>query len=85
MSGKSTSTSNSGSSGKDYTVTSSGTNSQGNHYCHRESDSGGGYHYSNNDGSYYYSNSNGSTYYNNGAADGGSSTYTSPSGYQVKK
>jgi hypothetical protein len=28
-------------------VTSSGTNSQGNHYCNRQSDSGGrGYHYS---------------------------------------
>lgn len=65
----------------DYTYKSSGTNSQGNHYCARDYGSGASnsnsYHYSNQDGSYYYSNPNGSTYYNNGA---GSSTYTSPSG-----
>ncbi|KAJ7903345.1 hypothetical protein B0H14DRAFT_3421577 [Mycena olivaceomarginata] len=54
---------------------------QGNHYCHRESSSGGGYHYSNSSGS-YYSNPNGSTYYNTGSD---SSTYTSPSGYTMKK
>jgi hypothetical protein len=72
---------NSGSSGKDYTVTSSGTNSQGNHYCHRETDNSSGYHYSNKDGSYYYSNPNGSKYYNSG---GGYSQYTSPSGKTSK-
>ncbi|ORY08098.1 hypothetical protein K493DRAFT_180166, partial [Basidiobolus meristosporus CBS 931.73] len=45
----------------------SGTNSQGNHYCHRGESTapGGNYHYSNTDGSYYYQNSNGSTYYGN--------------------
>ncbi|KAJ7261807.1 hypothetical protein B0H12DRAFT_1013233 [Mycena haematopus] len=69
-------------SGTDYTITSTGTNSQGNHYCHRESSAGSGYHYSNSDGSYYYSNPNGSTYHNNGKE---SSTYTTPSGYVVKK
>jgi hypothetical protein len=48
----------SGSSGKGYDVTSSGNNSQGNHYCSRDyTPSSGGsqansntYHYSNNDG-----------------------------------
>ncbi|KAF7312517.1 hypothetical protein MIND_00265400 [Mycena indigotica] len=79
MSGKSTSSS---SKGGDYTVTSSGTNSNGNHYCHREYSSGGGYHYSNSDGSYYYNNPNGSTYYDNGK---GGSTYTTPGGYKVQK
>ncbi|CAG9988858.1 unnamed protein product [Clonostachys byssicola] len=60
-----------------YEYKSSGTNSQGNHYCARDYGSSApnqnSYHYSNTDGSYYYSNPNGSTYYNNGA---GGSTYT---------
>ncbi|KAI4133292.1 MAG: hypothetical protein LQ347_002235 [Umbilicaria vellea] len=78
-------------SDKSYNVTSSGTNSQGNHYCHRDysssstSASGGGskssnnnsYHYSNSNGSYYYSNPNSSTYYNDG---NGGAKYTPPSG-----
>ncbi|TFK93690.1 hypothetical protein K466DRAFT_580744 [Polyporus arcularius HHB13444] len=65
-------------SGDSYTVTSKGTNDQGNSYDHRVSDSGGhSYHYSNSNGSYYYSNSNGSTYYNSGS---GYSNYTSPDG-----
>nr|GAT57363.1 predicted protein [Mycena chlorophos] len=63
MSGKSSSSS---SKGGEYTVTGSGTNSSGNHYCNREYSNGSGYHYSNTNGSYYYSNPNGSTYYNNG-------------------
>ncbi|MCJ1406412.1 hypothetical protein MMC19_000477 [Ptychographa xylographoides] len=61
-----------------YTITSSGTNSQGNHYCSRDYSSASSapansnsYHYSNTDGSYYYSNPNGSTYYNDG--NGGAS------------
>ncbi|KAH2024858.1 hypothetical protein KXV65_008894 [Aspergillus fumigatus] len=45
---------------QDYTYKSSGTNSQGNHYCARDYGSGAAnsnsYHYSNSDGSYYYSN-----------------------------
>ncbi|CAG8597798.1 16919_t:CDS:1, partial [Racocetra persica] len=47
---------------------STGTNSQGNHWCHRgpSEANGGSYHYSNRDSSYYYQNSNGSTYYNDG-------------------
>ncbi|KAI0923439.1 hypothetical protein AcW1_006403 [Taiwanofungus camphoratus] len=70
--------SSSGSSGKDYTVTSTGTNSQDNHYCHRDTPSGSsGYHYSNTNGSYYYSNPDGSTYYNSGS---GYSQYTSQGG-----
>ncbi|OAA81669.1 hypothetical protein LEL_01214 [Akanthomyces lecanii RCEF 1005] len=64
-----------------YTHKSSGTNSQGNHYCARDSGSSAAndnsYHYSNTDGSYYYSNPNGSTYHNDGQ---GNTTYTSPSG-----
>ncbi|KAJ7455309.1 hypothetical protein B0H11DRAFT_251627 [Mycena galericulata] len=48
--------SNAGDSSKPYIVTGSGTNSQGNHWCNRESSAGSGYHYSNSDGSYYYSN-----------------------------
>ncbi|EJD54314.1 hypothetical protein AURDEDRAFT_156095 [Auricularia subglabra TFB-10046 SS5] len=66
-------------SGKDYSYTGSGTNSQGNHYCTRSDNDTGAhsYHYSNSDGSYYYSNSNGSTYYNSGT---GYAQYTSPSG-----
>jgi len=63
-----------------YSYNSSGTNSQGNHYCSRDYGSDApnqnSYHYSNQDGSYYYSNSNGSTYYNDGQ---GGSKYT-PSG-----
>ncbi|KAF7794766.1 hypothetical protein EIP86_005904 [Pleurotus ostreatoroseus] len=65
-----------------YTTSSSGTNSQGNHYCHRDgSSSSSGYHYSNSDGSYYYNNPNGSTYYNSGS---GYSQYTSPNGNVYK-
>ncbi|RFN47133.1 hypothetical protein FIE12Z_8658 [Fusarium flagelliforme] len=64
-----------------YNVKSSGTNSQGNHYCSRDygssASNSNSYHYSNTDGSYYYSNPNGSTYHNNGQ---GSSTYTAPNG-----
>ncbi|ODH26157.1 hypothetical protein ACO22_04791 [Paracoccidioides brasiliensis] len=64
-----------------YTYKSSGTNSQGNHYCSRDYDSGAAnsnsYHYSNSNGSYYYSNPSGSTYYNNGK---GSFTFTATSG-----
>ncbi|KAK0509826.1 hypothetical protein JMJ35_008220 [Cladonia borealis] len=75
----------SGSSSNGYNVTSSGSNSQGNHYCSRDyTPSTGGsqansntYHYSNTDGGYYYSNPNGSTYYNNGRGD---ATYTAPGG-----
>ncbi|KAJ5691437.1 hypothetical protein N7488_012172 [Penicillium malachiteum] len=69
-------------SGNGYSYKSSGTNSQGNHYCARDYGYGAdvpnsnSYHYSNTDGSYYYSNPNGSTYYNNG---NGGSTYTPPS------
>ncbi|KAJ7678964.1 hypothetical protein DFH06DRAFT_1315927 [Mycena polygramma] len=74
--------SNSASQGTPYTVTSSGTNSQGNRYTHREYSTGSGYHYSNKDGSYYYRNPNGSTYHNDGK---GGSTYTTPSGQQVRK
>ncbi|KAF9078278.1 hypothetical protein BDP27DRAFT_1309344 [Rhodocollybia butyracea] len=61
-----------------YTITSSGINSQGNHYCTR--DYGNGYNaycYFNHNGSYYYNNPDGSTYYNSGT---GYSRYTSPSG-----
>ncbi|KAM0803891.1 hypothetical protein BDR22DRAFT_800886 [Usnea florida] len=76
----------SGSSGKGYDVTSSGTNSQqGNYYDSRDyTPSTGGnqanhntYHYSNSDGNYYYSNPNGSTYHNDG---NGGSNYTAPGG-----
>ncbi|QRV98439.1 E4 ubiquitin-protein ligase UFD2 [Ceratobasidium sp. AG-Ba] len=52
-------------SGKGYSYSGSGTNSQGNHYCSRDYGSSApnqnSYHYSNTDGSYYYSNPNGST------------------------
>ncbi|PYI15710.1 hypothetical protein BO86DRAFT_391683 [Aspergillus japonicus CBS 114.51] len=73
-----------GDSGKGFTYTGSGTNSQGNHWCSRDygtgSDSNGpdrgdAYHYSNQNGSYYYSNSDGSTYYNDGK---GGAVYTPP-------
>ncbi|KAJ5118170.1 uncharacterized protein N7515_010393 [Penicillium bovifimosum] len=68
-------------SGKGYTVTGSGTNSQGNHYCNRDYGSSASnqnsYHYSNTNGSYYYSNPNGSTYYSSPSGQG---TYTPPSG-----
>ncbi|KAL0257380.1 hypothetical protein SLS55_008191 [Diplodia seriata] len=67
-------------SGGDYSYKSSGTNSEGNHYCARDYGSSApnqnSYHYSNANGSYYYSNPNGSTYYNDGK---GSATYN-PSG-----
>ncbi|PGH32820.1 hypothetical protein GX50_04360 [[Emmonsia] crescens] len=63
-----------------YSYKSSGTNSQGNHYCARDYGSGAAnsnsYHYSNTNGSYYYSNPNGSTYYNSGS---GQANYTPPS------
>ncbi|KAJ5383150.1 hypothetical protein N7517_001061 [Penicillium concentricum] len=69
------------SSGQGYTTDSSGTSSQGNHYCSRDygdsASNSNSYHYSNTNGSYYYSNPNGSSYYNSGS---GSSTYTAPSG-----
>ncbi|GAA5834598.1 hypothetical protein JCM3766R1_003610 [Sporobolomyces carnicolor] len=64
--------------GNEYSVTSSGTNDQGNHYCSRDygdsASNSNSYHSlldtrkkdSNNDGSYYYSNSDGSSYYNSG-------------------
>ncbi|KAJ5630667.1 uncharacterized protein N7484_010767 [Penicillium longicatenatum] len=68
-------------SGEGYSYKSSGTNSQGNHYCARDYGSGASnsnsYHYSNSNGSYYYSNPNGSTYYNNG---NGGSNYTPAGG-----
>ncbi|KAF2157551.1 hypothetical protein K461DRAFT_264437 [Myriangium duriaei CBS 260.36] len=80
-SSSSSSSGGSGPSGTSYTVTSSGTNSQGNHYCSRDygssASNSNSYHYSNTDGSYYYSNPNGSTYHNDGQ---GSSTYTPPGG-----
>ncbi|GAA6050640.1 hypothetical protein JCM3770_000867 [Rhodotorula araucariae] len=65
--------------GNSYQTSSSGTNSQGNHYCDRDYGNGSNsYHYSNNDGSYYYSNSDGSKYYNSG--DGGYASYTKSDG-----
>ncbi|GAA6058964.1 hypothetical protein JCM10212_001674 [Sporobolomyces blumeae] len=67
--------------GNSYTVSNSGTNSQGNHYCSRDYGSGSqnsnSYHYSNSNGSHYYSNPNGSTYYNSG---NGYSSYTKSDG-----
>ncbi|KAJ7189487.1 hypothetical protein GGX14DRAFT_580635 [Mycena pura] len=91
----------SGKFSKDYTVTSTGTNSQGNHYCHREYSSGEGSGQGSGQGSgegssqgsgqgYHYSNKDGSYYYSNpnGSTyykNGESSTYTTPSGYVVKK
>ncbi|KFY29530.1 hypothetical protein V493_02304 [Pseudogymnoascus sp. VKM F-4281 (FW-2241)] len=65
-----------------YTITSSGTNSQGNRYDSRIQPDGPAYYYSNSDGSYYYANGNQSTYYNDGK---GSSTYTAPDGNSYKK
>ncbi|GBE89614.1 hypothetical protein BKA93DRAFT_759492 [Sparassis latifolia] len=65
------------SSKKDYIITNSGTNSRGNHYCHRESSEGAGYHYSNKDGSWYYHNQDGSRYFDDGK---GHAKYTDPSG-----
>ncbi|PUU72468.1 hypothetical protein B9Z19DRAFT_907400, partial [Tuber borchii] len=68
-------------SNQGYSYKSSGTNSQGNHYCARDYGSGAAnsnaYHYSNSDGSYYYSNANGSTYHSSSSGQG---TYTPPSG-----
>ncbi|CAG8470328.1 16658_t:CDS:1 [Dentiscutata heterogama] len=54
-----------------------GTNSRGNHWCHRGPSKarGGNYHYSNKH-SFYYQNSNGSTYYEN---ENGRRKYTPPS------
>ncbi|KIO21182.1 hypothetical protein M407DRAFT_245554 [Tulasnella calospora MUT 4182] len=77
MGGKDESSSGSGG----YDVTSSGTNSQGNHYCSRDygesASNSNSYHYSNTDGSYYYSNPNGSTYYDSGS---GYANYTNSAG-----
>ncbi|KAI0719412.1 hypothetical protein C8T65DRAFT_736738 [Cerioporus squamosus] len=73
--------------GENYTVTSSGTNDQGNSYDHRVSDSGDhSYHYSNKYTIYSaiptpfnpFSHSNGSYYYSN---SDGSTYYNSGSGY----
>ncbi|KAL6711952.1 hypothetical protein ACN47E_002995 [Coniothyrium glycines] len=73
--------STSGTSSGGYDITSSGTNSRGNHYCHRDhgpsAPNQNSYHYSNTDGSYYYSNPDGSTYHNDGK---GGATYQPPSG-----
>ncbi|KAL4257935.1 hypothetical protein AB1N83_009799 [Pleurotus pulmonarius] len=53
-----------------YSYNSSGTNSQGNHYCSRDYGNGSNsYHYSNQDGSYYYRNPNGSTYHSSSSGD----------------
>nr|XP_018915915.1 PREDICTED: uncharacterized protein LOC109043233 [Bemisia tabaci] len=64
-----------------YSYRSSGTNSQGNHYCSRDYGSSApnpnSYHYSNTNGSYYYSNPNGSTYYAN--PNTGAANYNPPS------
>ncbi|KIW20589.1 hypothetical protein PV08_01164 [Exophiala spinifera] len=65
-----------------YTITNTGTNTQGNNWDTRTQPGGAAYHYSNTDGSYYYSNSDGSKYYNNGS---GYSNYTPPSGNTTKK
>ncbi|GAB7348323.1 hypothetical protein MBLNU459_g6299t1 [Dothideomycetes sp. NU459] len=66
--------------GQPYTITSTGTNNDGNHYCHRDYGDNvrntNSYHYSNTDGSYYYSNPDGSKYYNSGD---GYTQYTRPS------
>ncbi|KAF1997445.1 hypothetical protein P154DRAFT_441164, partial [Amniculicola lignicola CBS 123094] len=63
----------------EYTVTSSGTNSQGDRWDTRDDGSGSAnsnpYHYSNGDGLYYYSNPNGSKYYNDSQ---GNMKYTAP-------
>ncbi|KZF20423.1 hypothetical protein L228DRAFT_285131 [Xylona heveae TC161] len=71
------SSSRTGYGGNSYSVTGSGTDSQGNHYCNRDygasAPNQNSYHYSNNNGSYYYSNPDGSTYYNSG---NGHSKYT---------
>ncbi|RPB19661.1 hypothetical protein L211DRAFT_842378 [Terfezia boudieri ATCC MYA-4762] len=68
-----------------YEYKSSGTNSQGNHYCSRDygpsAPNPNSYHYSNKDGSYYYSNPNGSTYHNDGK---GAATYNPPSNSSKK-
>ncbi|KAH8792765.1 hypothetical protein BGZ57DRAFT_920866 [Hyaloscypha finlandica] len=76
---------NSGSSYTPYTVTGSGTNSQGNSYDTRIQPGGSAYHYSNANGSYYYSNADNSTYYNSGKGGSGSATYTAPNGNVYKK
>ncbi|KFY62866.1 hypothetical protein V497_02197 [Pseudogymnoascus sp. VKM F-4516 (FW-969)] len=76
------SNSNSSNSFTPYTVTSSGTNSQGNHYDTRTQPAGSAYHYSNSNGSYYYANGDQSTYYNDGQ---GGASYTAPDGNVYKK
>ncbi|KAI0810026.1 hypothetical protein GGR55DRAFT_679256 [Xylaria sp. FL0064] len=77
-----------------YSYKSSGTNSQGNHYCARDYGSGASnsnsYHYSNTLANWFTntpaSNSDGSYYYSNPNGSSyynngqGSSNYTSPSG-----
>jgi len=64
--------------GKDYSLTSFGTNTKGNNWSARDHGTKGkGYCYSNSDGSYYYKNPNGSTYFNSGK---GFSKYTTPNG-----
>ncbi|KAF8341256.1 uncharacterized protein EI90DRAFT_2905668 [Cantharellus anzutake] len=72
--------------GNSYRHKSSGTNSDGNHYCSRDYGSDApnqnSYHYSNKDRSYYYSNPDGSRYYNDGK---GHSVYTSPDGSKTFK
>ncbi|KAG2421828.1 hypothetical protein HFD88_005804 [Aspergillus terreus] len=74
------------SSGRGYTHTGSGTNSQGNHWCSRDTSRTRKFLSTDDrrvelrrssNGSYYYSNSNGSTYYHNGKGD---SVYTPPGG-----
>ncbi|PBP28011.1 hypothetical protein BUE80_DR000853 [Diplocarpon rosae] len=72
MSGKAYSDSGYSNSYTPYTITSRGTNSQGNNYDNRTQLNG----------SYYYSNGNDSTYYNDGK---GSSTCTAPNGNVYKK
>jgi hypothetical protein len=67
---------------RDFVVTGSGTNKEGNHWCTRDyGESGTGHHYSNKDGSYYYQNPDGSKYYNNGS---GNATFTTPDGRVIK-
>ncbi|KAK8034868.1 hypothetical protein PG993_009863 [Apiospora rasikravindrae] len=76
-------------SDRGYKVTSSGVNSQGNHYCHRDYGSSvpnrNNYHYSNRNRGYYYRNPDGSTYYDDGR---GRNIYTAPNGqryYSVRE
>ncbi|KAK5193023.1 hypothetical protein LTR99_010609 [Exophiala xenobiotica] len=83
-----------------YTVTGSGTNSQGNSYDTRSQPSGDAYHYSNtsmllilpsNALQLLTASADGSYYYSNGNGStyynsgSGSSTYTAPNGSSYKK